>query len=284
MGMKYLDEPRLDLWRKAVFLFRKQNTCSGPFAKCGYTQYVIEYKMGKRAIDIVAWDPKKSDGSVPYYALELTIDPEPNKSEQLEYYANSSPDCFLSIGIQSDSSPIVVFVTPSFVKGYDDYCQLELSDIVVPYNLCFLKNPDLERELSKTIDFSHIPQTSFTIVPESKGKELRLGLIDSIMSMFSPGNTSFTAADVTNLALDFIADNIDRKRKKRLIKSINFLLKNLFEKELKGYATFDKGRFTLTDVGMKVHNHPNSRNAFQVKLKSWAKSNNTILPDFSDSD
>lgn len=278
--MRYLTESHLELWRKAVFLFRKQAKQSGPFANCGYTQYLIEYQTESNEIDIVSWNPLKSDSSTPYYAIELTTNPNPDKHKQLKAYSEIDPAEFYRVGIQSKSSPIAILITSSYVENHEPYCQLVLNDCVVAHNLDELDNPDLKYELSKQIDLTHSPQTSFTIVPESKNVELRLGLIDSIMSVFSPKYESFTAEMITNMALDYIADNIDLKKKKSLVKRVSTMLYELSQKQLKEYVQFQNGIYTPTEKGRKMITYPNSREAFQSRLKEWAKGNNTTIDDW----
>lgn len=278
--MRYLTESHLELWRKAVFLFRKQAKQSGPFANCGYTQYLIEYQTKSNEIDIIAWNPLKSDSSTPYYAVELTTNPNPDKQKQLKTYSEIDPKEFYRVGIQSESSPIPILITPSFVKDHEPYCQLELKESIIAHNLDELKNPDLKKELSGHVDLTHTPQTSFTIVPESKNVELRLGLIDSIMSVFSPKYESFTAEMITNMALDYIADNIDMKKKRNLVKRVGTMLYELSQNQLKDYVQFQDGTYIPTEKGRKMIARPNSREAFLSRLKEWAMGQNTTIDDW----
>lgn len=275
--MRYLTESHLELWRKTIFLFRKQKNQSGPFANCGYTQFIIEYQTKSNEIDIIAWNPAKPNSTIPYYALELTTDPNADKNEQLKTYSQIDSMDFFRAGIQSEFSPIAVLITPFYIDNHNSYCQLELTDSVTAYNLDRLENPHLKNELSKSIDLTHSPQTSFTIVPESKNVELRQGIIDSLMSVFGPKYESFTAEEITDLALDYISDKIDLKKKKILIKRVNTMLYALSQNQLKEYLTFQDGKYTPTEKGRKVITHSNSREALLSRLEEWAKNTNTTL-------
>lgn len=281
-GMRFLTESHLELWRKAVFLFREQKNRSGPFAKCGYTQYLIEFQTKSNEIDIVAWNPSDSKSSDPYYALELTTNPNSDKHDQLNAYSKLQPIVFYNIGIQSESSPIPVLVTSSFKTDHDEYCQLELKQTLIAHNLNCLKNPELEKELSKQIDLDHIPQTSFTILPESKDVELRQGIIDSLMTVFTPKYESFTAKMITEMALDYISDNIDLKKKKILINRVNSILYILSQNQLAEYVTFQNGVYIPTEKGRKMIANPNSRSAFLSRLRDWANGSNTTLDRWID--
>ncbi len=283
MGMGSLSESHLELWRKAIFLFTKYTSQEGPFYSAGYRKFLIEYGItgpsGKpRKIDIVAWDPQSSDASTPYYALELTTNPEAKKIEQLEDYSEADPREFYRVGIQSERSPTAILVTSSYLGGHDEFCQLVLGDVLEPKNLEKLSDPVLSKTLSeKKVDLTHVPQTSFTIVPESKNRELKLGMVDPLMLVFGPKYESFTAETIADLALDFISEDIDFKQKKELIQRINELLFELSKSLLKGYLDVDHRTYTPTERGRNVVGHPNSREMFQTNLMKWARSNEPSL-------
>ena len=128
-------------------------------------------------------------------------------------------------------------------------------------------------------DLIHIPECSLTIVPESKDRELRRGIVDSIMSQFRPDRESFTAEDIVIEATDFIYENIAAKERRVLIDRTRDQLKNLANDQLKQYLSYDGKVFNITSSGQAASNSQKSRESIEKKIGSWAGA--TTLEEFN---
>lgn len=285
--MRYLpdEDRRIELWRKAIFLFRKFREIEGPFHMAGVDQFLIEQKIvGLRGSkpDIIGWRVGREGKTDLPIVFELTLDSGKSKKDQIERYAGITPEMISPIGIETDSGPTVIIGTPTKYQFDDDCCNLILGDVLTSVGSSLIVDSNLRNAIDEAdgaLDLVHIPEIHFTIVPESHGRELRRGISSVIIQQFRPisSEEGFSAEEITEECLDFIAGHIEKKERKALTKKVDRELRALSEL-LKDYIYVEDGRYHLTDKGKRVHSNPKSMEAVANTIMSW--SNQKRIEDF----
>lgn len=164
-----------------------------------------------------------------------------------------------------------------------DYCHIILAETLSITGIEHVQDENLRTTLeeSEGDDLEHIPSTPFTIVPESKFREIRRGIGPIILCKFkpSPDEGSFTATEVANEALDFLTEHMDSKVQKQMIKAVEEQIRDLQKRYLKDYIETDgEGIFTITEKGSKTPKSPNSMEKVGKQISAWM--NETSLDDY----
>lgn len=270
----------IQVWRRAVFLFKQPRTnIKGPCLEAGFSKILIEHSIGTtigESPDIISWNP---DIENPYYLIcDITCRPDLNdgKVKQIEKYKQIQPESLYNIGIQSDKKPIVLLLTKNEMPGLINCPQIVLTDKLSCLNLEQIEYEPLRGCLKNNVgvDLIHIPEISFTLVPEIH--YVRPCIIDSIMHMFSPKIAWFTAEDIAKDAMDIIYEEIDSKMKINVIKNIDEQLSELSKKHLGRYIFHEGDKYIITNDGKKVCTSASTRSAIEKTLKHWAGIKTTL--------
>lgn len=285
------EERRIVLWRRAIFLFRRFTGSEGPFHKAGFREFRIEQKivgLGESKPDIVSWRSYGEGGDQSVLIVELTLNAEKPKHDQLTRYLSLRPNQMNPLGITMGGTPDVVVGVPERTDADPDFCHVVLGDSLSCEGLDRLHDDLLVESLDDSVgmDLSRVPSTPFSIVPESKFMEIRRGIAPIIMRMFVPSGGSFTAESVADEALDILREHMDSRVRNEIVKSAGVQIKILADKYLKAYIRTEGDLFVLTDKGMAVHGNPQSMAKVSGQIGAWMneKRIESYLDDFIDAD
>ena len=288
--MRSLTEDRIALWRNAIRQFNIHKETEGVFHKAGYRHFEIEHELKNSKEetikpDIVGWGERAdSENNDFYFTLELTLN-DKTKKEQLAKYSNAEPDVFRVFGIQSKKAPDVLLGVSQYVSNNEGYCQLIFGETLDVKFVDNIRDGELREALSCSIgmELKEIPEISFRILPESKGGEIRRGIVASILRAFGPENGDISAAEVMEEALDILFEHTGADERKNLTVRISNEIDVLVEKHLQEYIEkVSEGKYRLTEKGKAVHKTPNSRSAVESKLNEWMKQKQSALHSFSE--
>ena len=290
--MRYLsEERRIVLWRRAIFLFRKFTNFEGPFYKAGFTEFRIEQKivgLNESKPDIISWKSNEGSDEQSVLIVELTLNVEKSKHDQLMRYRSLRPNQLNPLGITMGGMPDIIVGVPEKADMDSDFCHIVLGKFMLCEGLACLQDPALIESLSNSteMDLICVPSTPFSIVPESKFMEIRRGIAPIIMRKFAPLINSFTAESVADEALDILKEHMDSRVKSEITKSVEVQIKNLVSKYLNKYIKSEGGVFVLTERGMAVHDNPKSMEKVSSQISAWMNERriDSYLDDFSDTD
>ena len=285
------EERRIVLWRRAIFLFRKFTGSEGPFHKAGFREFRIEQKivgLGESKPDIISWRSDGGGGDQSVLIVELTLNAEKPKHDQLMRYLSLKPNQMNPLGITMGGTPDIVVGVPERTDADPDFCHVVLGDSLSCEWQGRLHDGLLVESLNDSVgmDLIHAPSTPFSIVPESKFMEIRRGIAPIIMQRFAPSGGSFTAESVADEALDILGEHMDSRVRNELVKSVAVQIGILRDKYLKGYIESEGDVFVLTEKGMAVHSSPQSMAKVSSQIGAWMyeKRIETYLDDFIDAD
>lgn len=273
--MKSLSEDcRITLWRRAIFLFRKFKNSEGAFHKAGFAHFRIEQKMiGLNEIkpDIIAWRLGTGNNDDSVLILELTLNENASKHNQLLKYRALESNQLNPLGISISDSPEVILGIPVPSKMDCDYCHIILGESLLYEGIEILHDEKLIESLkkSKDCDLTQIPSTPFSIVPESKFMEIRRGIAPIILQMFSPSIQSFTAEEIADKALDILIEHMDLKIREQIISDVKVQIEGLVKGYLKDYIDIKGELFSLTDKGKTVCVNSKSREKIKKQINAW---------------
>jgi len=275
MELKFLFNPndRIVLWRNTIQLFHesKKKTFIGPFKAAGF-DYAIE-KMCVSSDenkyptpDIIA---SSANGVV---VLELTTNHSSSKKYNLEKYESISSEHLHNHGLKkhSNKQPDVL---SSRLKYLDDgnYCQLIVQKKLEIKKIECIKNQKLSKKLkdSEGIDLSKVPAIPITIVPEmhDKTNELRRGLVEIIMQIFSPKCEGKTAAEMVEEGMERLYPKVDSGTIKTLNDKVIKEMDQLVKHQLKEYLRKKDAKYVATD---KFKIHFKTMGSINLILKKWA--------------
>ena len=275
MGLKFLYNPddRIVLWRNTIQLFHesKKSNYIGPFKAAGF-KYAVEKMLVSShenkypTPDIVA---SSSNGVV---VLELTTDIHKSKKDNLKKYESIQSQHLHNHGLKRhrDKQPDVL---SSRLKYLDDgnYCQLIVQKNLEIKKIECIKNQVLLKNLKKSegIDLSKVPAIPITIIPEmhDKSNELRRGLVEIIMQIFSPTCEGKTAAEIVQDGMERLYPKVDSGTIKILNDKVVKEMDQLVKGQLKEYLTKNDAKYVATDK-FKVHHK--TMETINLILKKWA--------------
>ena len=282
------EERRIVLWRRALFLFRKFKDSEGPFHRAGFEHFRIEQKivgLGENKPDIIGWRTGSGDGDDRALILELTLNDKASKSKQLERYISLGPNQLNPLGISASEPPDVALGIPMQSEMDMEYCHVVLGESLSAEGVENIRDEPLKKALSDSegLDLVRIPATHFSVVPESKFMEIRRGIAPIILQRFAPSAGTFTAEEVTDLALDFLGEHMDSKVRDKMVADVRTQIENLVKRYLGDYIEAGKdGTFKLTEKGDAVHANPRSMEKVNRQVNAWMyeKSIDTYLEQF----
>jgi hypothetical protein len=215
--------------------------------------------------DLVSWNDAGD-----WIALELTLNME-SKHDKLSLYANLDPRYLADYGAQGISSKPDIM--SSRLDDFDDgpYCRILVNDVLKVFNEDRLANKTLRIEIknAENTDLRRLPTIPISMLPESKGNEIRRGMVDQILQLFGPGSEGITAKQVVDRALERLADKVRVERKNRLVKEVEEELKSLATKQLASYLEVDKNGIYRAKPSLNMDHHA-ARLSVAGILKTWA--------------
>jgi len=274
--------PRLTLWRNTIYLFHKTTQFTGPFRQAGFEKYHIDSKFltwqesEERKPDIISSSEKGT------LVVELTLNSD-LKTDQLTSYKDIDTETLGSYGLQPHKTdPDVICSRLDYI---DDgcFCEIIVKDRFKVFKPEYIQNSDLKKALLAAqkgrLNLTKFPTLPFTLVPEmaSKRKEIRYGIIDGVMQIFSPSCTGKTVEELVNDALERIADKISEHGKKELQKTVREQMEFLRTKFLSEYLTEKDGIYQKTP---KFTDQPSTLGAINRKLHDWATVDQATLAKY----
>jgi hypothetical protein len=213
---------RLELWRRTIHLFHRAVSADwvGPFLDAGYTDYVVEPTFfddaGNNGVpDIVASNGDK------WLAIDLTENPA-SKAPKFEKYRRLNARYLHDYGLPAATGePITLAVRP--LESRDgDYAQIVLGDTLKLVNIEAIPDPKLRTSLTKVEgrELRRLPELPFTLVPESKGLEVRKALAPYVMKLFDPSRPVYSAMDFVELGLERLSEHISAQARVSLVDKV----------------------------------------------------------------
>ena len=263
--------PRLTLWRNTIYLFHKTTRFSGPFREAGFEKYRIDSRFltwqesKERKPDIVS---SSSKGTL---IIEVTLNPE-IKTNQLASYKDIDTLSLGSYGLEPhDTDPDVICSRLDYVDD-GSYCVIVVKDIFRVFHCEYLQNKDLQTALlnaqKNRLNLMKLPSLPFTLVPEmySKPREIRYGIVDIVMQIFSPASKGKTVEQIVSEGLERIEENVSEAGKKDLQKAVKEQMELLQKKILSDYLVEKEGIFQKSE---KFTDSPSTLGAIYRKLNDW---------------
>lgn len=286
MELKSLYNPndRIVLWRNTIQLFHesKKTGFVGPFKRAGY-KYAIEKDCVSCAEneypkpDIIA---SSRDGVV---VIELTNNNDKSKKYVLGRYESISSQHLHNHGLKShpNKQPDVL---SSRLQYLDDgnYCQLIVQKNLEVKKIEYITDKKLSVYLreSEGVDLSKVPSIPVTIVPEmhTHETELRRGLVEIIMQIFSPNCKGKTAHEMVEEGMERLYDKVDSVIVTQLDKKVSQEMDELVKNQLKDYLIKNDAKYVASD---KFKPHFKTLESISQILKNWAGINSqSTLSDF----
>lgn len=273
MEWKFLPEPdyRIALWRNTIQLFHelKKPNFIGPFKAAGFN-YVVDRpfmtKLGEsRQPDIIA------SGETGWLVLELSAD-EKSKEAQLEKYRAIDPRYLGNYGLfPHENPPDMMSIRFDFVDD-GSFCQIFVKDFFNLKNEEQIENQHLKTELIKAketgLDLRKLPEIPITLLPEMKNqREIRRGLIEIVMQLFSPNSVGKTPIQMVDEGLERLIDKIGIPEKHALMDRVKYQMNILIENHLSGYLEFKDNTYNATE---KFKMHHKTLESVASRLKEWA--------------
>jgi hypothetical protein len=262
-----LPSPTLQLWRNTVQLFYEYKHVGfvGPFKRAGL-RFLAESLMrtveGKeKRPDIIA------SGDEGWLALELTTNPE-SKAPKLVQYATLVPEYLGMHGLLVHKIPPDVISSRLIFVDDGTFCQISVSANLQVVKLEHIKSERLRAALreSNGVSLAKLPAIPITILPGMKSSELREGLVDIVMQLFSPGGQGKTPKEITDEGLERLADKLGVNDRHALIGRVEKELNGLIKQNLKGYLEFVDGSYRPTADWRENYA---SRELIAKRLREW---------------
>jgi len=261
---KSIGENRINLWRKAIFLFSKTNQEEGPFFTAGYKQYWCEGKsIEKKTPDIFGFSEN-------YYSV-CDISLSPNKGEEMEKYEVCTPSEYimrvLAITGELKSSGYPFLITDKFnLNKYSKYNLIQIND-TCSATIESVNDPKLEVSFSNWQGFLTIPPSfQLMAVPESSMEELKKPVATVLKSAALSKDWIQTEYFVEKL-LGHLYESFSQSSRGKLRKSVESILRDLARSHLKGILFIDS-----KEKSIKVEIDPSnskSRKSFSEKINEW---------------
>lgn len=265
-------DSRLVLWRNTIQLFHESRHQGfvGPFKKAGFREYrpepLLKTPEGDDGEpDIVSWNDKRE-----WVVLELTLNSE-SKCDQLERYSRLDPRYLENLGVLSVTLPPDVIC--SRVDESDDgpFCSIIVKKSFRVFREDKLANTNLAAELKslENTDLGKLPSLPISLLSESRGAELRRGIVDHILQLFQPESRGLSAEEIVDNALERLAPIVRVEKRINLIKRVRAEMDSLARRELSQYLLSDgAGVFRSKTPGNM--DHYAARLRVSSILKEWA--------------
>lgn len=257
---------RIDLWRRAIFLFCKTEHEIGPFYQAGYEQYYCEGKSEEKLTpDIFGFSNR-------YFCIcDVSISPQ--KEDEIQEYDNCKPsEYILSIfpsGTARTSTGGPFLITDVFnltkPEGYN------ILQVIQPgeATLDNINDTTLKSILENWSGFISVPPSyQIMAVPESTPEELKRPMA-AILKWTSSKKEGVSLEEAVQKLLGTLYTSFSKSSRARLRKNIEEIITDLSKGYLEGYLLYDKNekRFSI----QIDETNPISRKAFSERINQWLK-------------
>ena len=275
---------RISAWRRTMSLFHRYNKLGGqfegPFHEAGYTRYTVEPKMQsitrstEYTPDIIAWDEERERGLI----VEITTNPNnfSNKTTQMNHYKTDLNIDGLNVygGSAKDGYDILLSHPRMYDQPQQIFCEVAVGDTFQVRNETLLEDKKLCAKLQSFQSRSlveNVPEISIALLPEMSGSEIRVGLAALVMSMFKSGSEGLTAEEFVDKGLERLAERINPRVRRELVKNVKKELDLLVKSYLDVYLTYDTSsqKYMMTTNGKKVCQHFHAKKAAMIRLLEW---------------
>ena len=235
-------ERRINLWRRAIFLFSRTTQEEGPFFTAGYLHYWCEGKsIEKKTPDIFGF----SDN---FYAV-CDISMSPQKGELMQKYHHCTPSDYMKrvLGISGkvDSNGYPFLITDEYeIAKYPGYNLIQLNGCT-EINIELINDPKLNNVLNQWQGFLTVPPSfQLMAVPESTLEELKkpIATILKWATQFEDWNSSEI---VVERLLGHLYNSFSLRSKSSLRKSVELILYGLSQRLLKGFLLYNSSENLL---------------------------------------
>lgn len=274
---------RIDLWRKAIYLFHKVRARSweGPFYRAGYRQYRIEPILLDEAGE--EYEPDIVGVSEAWWTLlELTTNPS-SKQPKIEDYANIRSEGLSNIGLEpKEHGPVLAVGRPEPVEN-EAVPRFILGEELAAEHVGDIEDETLAHAVRQVEgeSLSGAPDIALAFVPESRSMEIRRGLVPLVMQMFQPGRPTMRPVDLAEAGLERLADRVRTRRKRRVIERVHHEMETLLDgndPHLSEYIEEEGGIYRAKE---DAAGHHGTRDKIRRILQAWAEGR-TRLTDYLD--
>ncbi len=294
MGTRYLsnsnNNSRLLLYQRAIHLFhyyrntKTRKQFQGPFHAVGLRLYrlgplILDNQGNKFTPDIV------SSMTGLWLSFELTNNPS-SKEEKLKNYSLLDSNHLGNHGLPYCSG------SPEVLSGRVDnisdgnFCQILLQDKLDIRGESHINSQMLRYALlnAKGYDLTALPELPFTILPEMKTLEIRVGISEQVIQLFDPSSQGKRAIEIVKEGLERLDDKISMQDKQSLLDKVERQMNELMNGPLKGYLECEKGVYKMNKALPK---DPRGKIVIIDRVKGWAglevsKTNATIQSSLLD--
>lgn len=274
-------DDRIKLWRNTIQLFHRYNrpAFEGPFYQSGYTDYRIEATLLERSTgkesspDIIACSNRG------WLIVELTGNNN-SKEPKLDAYKKCDPRNLRNHGWKTDYGEPDVISSRLTPVNDGNHAQIIVYDRLGVHKDESITDAPLREALRSAngIDLSKLPEIPISLIPEMKGQEIRMGLIDLVLQLFSPtckeGKSDY---DLCTEGLERLSEIVPSSAKHALQEKIKTEMEVLVKDHLAGYLELKNGRHMATE---KFKEHPLSRERVAKKIRDWAYPPDRTLLDY----
>lgn len=264
---------RLNLWRKSIQLFHKYRKTSGgnqfigPFFAIGMNKYKIGPELLDNTGHSYTPDIVSSNRDI-WLILELTNN-DSSKMEKLIKYQGLKKEYLSSHGLIIPSGDNFVFSVRSHFIDDGPFCQIILNDKASVINIDKITSTPLKNALisieGSALD--SLPQIPITLLPESKGIEIRIGIVGQVIQLFDPLSSGKSSLDIVEEALERIKDKIPVTETRVLTEKVKREMDQLISGPLKGYAEYENGVYKIKK---DIADSPKARMAAMNRVREWA--------------
>ena len=274
-------DDRIRLWRNTIQLFHRYNrpAFEGPFYQSGYADYRIEATLLERSTgkesspDIIACSDRG------WLVVELTGSNN-SKEQKLDSYKKCDPRNLRNYGWETDYGEPDVISSRLTLVNDGSHAQIIVYDKLGVHKSQSITDTALREALGKAdgTDLAKLPEIPISLIPEMKGLEIRMGLIDLVLQLFSPaykeGKSDY---DLCMEGLERLSEIVPSSAKHALQEKIRAEMNVLIKDHLAGYLELKNGRYVATE---KFKEHPRAREHVAKKLREWAHPPDRTLSDF----
>ncbi len=195
--------------------------------QAGYADYVIGPALfddsgGQFQPDIVA-----SNGTS-WLVIDLTENPA-SKAPKFDKYRRLNSRYLHDYGLPAaGGEPVVTSVRPA-ESNDGSYPQVVVGDRLKVINSQAIADPTLRESLlgAEGSELRMLPELPFTLVPESKGLEVRKALAPYLMRLFEPSRPPVSAMQLVDLCLERLSDHLSAQSRTSLVSKVKAELDTL---------------------------------------------------------
>ncbi|MFA4935481.1 MAG: hypothetical protein WC568_06560 [Candidatus Methanoperedens sp.] len=259
-------ERRVELWRRAIFLFNRSHLEVGPFFKAGYKDFFCEPKTAeKQTPDIIGFSDK--------FFCVMDISMSDQKGEEMNKYETVTLTEYLKALFPSD--------VERHNCGYPFLVTDLLPNVKYPgYNLIHVYQPrqaeiehiDDELLLNSLKNWTGfvfpVPSYGVLAVPESDEEELKPKLA-GVFKKIAVDGEEMTSEGIIQLLIGDLYESFSRSSRANLRRKVENICEIVSNGSLSEYAKYNQTNKSIK-ISIDVSN-PQSRAKFSRDIESWLK-------------